>query len=155
MKRHDDAKLAISRALELSPNHSLAKANLGMILTYAGEPEAAIDVLKQAMRLSPIFPGWFLSELARAFFQTGEYDQAVEALKRRLKDEPDSGEALILLAASESAAGRIDEAGAALDSFLEPRPAYTQRQYASGEFYRRSEDLARVLNALDAAGLPQ
>jgi adenylate cyclase len=155
LKRHDDARLAISKALELSPNHSLGKAHLGMILTYAGEPEAAINVFKEAMRLSPIYPDWFLSELARAYFLTGHYEQAIEALQRRLQHVPNSGEALILLAASESAAGRLDKAKAALDMFLAPRPAYTLRHYASGEFFKKPEDLNRVLEALRKAGLPE
>jgi hypothetical protein len=35
-----------------------------------------------------------------------------------------------------SAAGRDAEARAALARFIEPRPAYTVRDYAAGEFYR-------------------
>jgi tetratricopeptide (TPR) repeat protein len=155
LKRHDDARLAVSKALDLSPNHALAKANLGMILTYAGEPDAAINVFNEALRLSPIPPGWFLSELARAYFQAGRYDEAIEALQRRLQHDPNSGEALILRAASESAAGRLDKAKAALDKFLAPRPAYTLRHYAGGEFFKNPEDLNRVLEALRRAGLPE
>ena len=155
LKRHDDARLAVAKALALSPNHSLAKANLGMILTYSGEPEAAIGMFEEAMRLSPIYPGWYSSELARAYFLMGRYDQAVEALQRRLRGEPNSGEALVLLAASESAAGRLDRAKAALDRFLAPRAHYTLRHYASGEFYKNPEDLNRVLAALHKAGLPE
>jgi len=155
VNRHEDAKLAIMKALDLSPNHSLAKANLGMVLTYSGEAEAAIPALKEAMRQSPIYPDWFLSELARAYFQTGRYDEAVQVLERRLQRDPNSGEALILLAAAQSSAGRLGEAKAALAKFLEPRPAYTLRHYASGEFYKNTEDLDRVLDALRKAGLPE
>jgi adenylate cyclase len=154
LKRHDDAMLAISKALDLSPNHPLAKAHLGMILTYGGQPEAAINVFKEAMRLSPIYPDWFLSELARAYFLTGRYDEATDALQQRLQRDPTSGEALILLAASESAAGRMDTARDALGKFLEPRPAYTLSQYASGEFYKSPDNLKPVLDALRKAGLP-
>ena len=154
LKRHDDARLAVSKALDLSPNHSLAKANLGMILTYGGEPEAAINVFKEAMRLSPIYPDWFLSELARAYFLTGRYDEAIDALQLRLQRDPNSGEALILLAASESAAGRLDDAKDALGKFLEPRPTYTLSHYARGEFYKSPDDLKLVLDALRKAGLP-
>jgi adenylate cyclase len=154
LKRHDDARLAATKALELSPNHSLAKANLGMVLAYSGQPEAAINVFKEAMRLSPIYPDWFLSELARAYFLTGRYEEATAALQQRLRNDPKSGEALILLAASESAAGRSDKAKAALARFLEPRPSYTLKVYAHGEFYKNPEDLNRVLDALRKAGLP-
>ena len=155
LKRHDDAELAISKALDLSPNHPLAKAHLGMILTYGGRPEAAINVFKEAMRLSPIYPDWFLSELARAYFLTGRYSEAIEALQRRLQHDPNSGEALILLAASESAAGRLDKARSALAKYLEPRPSYTLSHYARGEFYKSPDDLIPVLDALRKAGLPE
>jgi TolB-like protein/DNA-binding winged helix-turn-helix (wHTH) protein len=155
LKRHDDARLAVAKALNLSPNHSLAKASLGMILTYAGEPGPAINVFKEAMRLSPIYPNWFLSELARAYFLIGSYEEAIKVLQERLQHDPHSGEALILLTASESAAGRPDNAKVALDKFLAPRPAYTLRHYASGEFFKNPGDLNRVLEALRNAGLPE
>lgn len=155
LKRHEDARLAIAKALDLSPNHSLGMAHLGMILTYAGEPQAAIKVFHDAMRLSPVYPDWFLSELARAYFLLGRYDEAIERLQRRLQHDPGGGEALILLAASQSAAGRLDMAKAALDKFLAPRPSYSLQQYASGEFFKNPEDLNRVLEALRKAGLPE
>jgi len=155
VNRHDDAMLAVKKALDLSPSHSLSKANMGMILTYSGEAEAAIPVLKEAMRLSPIYPDWFLSELARAYFQTGRFEDAVQVLKRHLENDPRSGEALILLAAAQSSAGRLSDAKAALAKFLEPRPAYTLRLYARGEFYKNPEDLDRVLDALRKVGLPE
>jgi adenylate cyclase len=153
--RHDDALLSIRKALDLSPSHSLAQANLGMILTYSGEPDAAIPVLKEAMRLSPTYSAWFLNELARAHLQTGSYDEAIQILHKCLEREPDNGEGLILLTAAYSAAGRLDEARAALTRFLGPRPAYTLRHYATGEFYRNRQDLDRMLEALRTAGLPE
>jgi Flp pilus assembly protein TadD len=153
VKRHEDAKVAIAKALELSPNHSLAKANRGMILTYSGEPDGAIAELKEAMRLSPVYPDWFLSELGRAYFQNGRYEEAIDVLSRRLRHNPESGEALVLLAAAASAAGRKDEAKLALSKFLAPRPNYTLQQYSAGEFYKNPDDLQRVIDALRKAGL--
>jgi adenylate cyclase len=153
VKRHDDARLAVGKALELSPNHSLAKANLGMILTYSGEPDAAIVQLREAMRLSPVYPDWFLSELGRAYFQAGRHVDAINALTQAVRRNPESGEALVLLAAAMGAAGRQNEARAALSKFLTPRPAYTIRQYSAGEFYKNPADLERVVSALHSAGL--
>ena len=155
LRQHEAALVAVRKALELSPNHSLAKANLGMTLTYAGEPEAAITALKEAMRLSPLYPDWFLGELGRAYFQTGRHEEAIEVLTERLRQNPDSGEALVLLATAASAAGRPEQARQALAEFLEPRPSYTLAQYADGEFYKDPEDLQRVLDALRDAGLPE
>ncbi|HXF53083.1 MAG TPA: adenylate/guanylate cyclase domain-containing protein [Hyphomicrobiaceae bacterium] len=154
LHQHEAALVALRKALDLSPNHSLAKAHLGMTLTYAGEPEAGIAQLKEAMRLSPLYPDWFLGELGRAYFQVGRYEEAIDVLTRRLRHNPDSGEALVLLAAAASAAGRDDEARRALSKFLTPRPAYTLKHYSAGEFYKNPSDLQRVLEALRNAGLP-
>jgi len=155
LRQHEPALAAARKALDLSPNHSVAKANLGMALTYAGEPETAISALKEATRLSPLFPDWFLGELGRAYFQTERYEDAIEVLRERLRQNPESGEALVLLAAAESAVGRQEQAKEALAKFLEPRPSYSLRQYAAGEFYRDSADLQHVLDALRRAGLPE
>lgn len=154
LREHDAALVAVRKAVALSPNHSLARASLGMTLTYAGEPEAAIVELREAIRLSPLYPDWFLGELGRAYFQAGRYDEAIKVLSERVRQDSDSGEALVLLAAADSAAGRPEQAKEALAKFLEPRPSYTLRQYAGGEFYKRPEDLQRVLDALRNAGLP-
>ena len=155
LHQHEAALAAVRKAVALSPSHSLAKANLGMILTYAGEPELAIARLKEAMRLSPVYPDWFLGELGRAYFQAGRYGEAADVLNRRLQLSPESGEALVLLAAAANAAGRPEEAKRALAKFLEPRPGYTLEQYAAGEYYKNPEDLQRVLDALRKAGMPE
>ena len=70
IRDYDDAIAYTEKAISLNPNHSLAKASLGMILTYAGMPEKSVPLLQDAMRLSPYYPDWFLGELARAYFQT-------------------------------------------------------------------------------------
>ncbi len=51
--------------------------------------------------------------------------------------------------------GREKEAKAELEEFLEPRPYYTLRHYAQGEFYKNPEDLDYVLDGLRKAGLPE
>jgi TolB-like protein/class 3 adenylate cyclase/Flp pilus assembly protein TadD len=153
--QHADATAYAEKAVAISPSHSLAIATLAMVRNYAGQPQEAIPLLHKAMRLSPYYPDWFLGELGRAYFQSGQLDAAIRSLNQRLVRSPNNGEALVLLAASLSAAGREAEARAALARFIEPRPAYTVRDYAAGEFYRDRVDLERVLAALRRAGLPE
>ncbi len=107
------------------------------------------------MRLSPYYPDWYLGELGRAYLLTGQHDEAIDALKHRLRRNPNSGEAHVLLAAAYGKLGRENEAQAALAEFLKPRPYYTLRHYAQGEFYKNTEDLERVLDGLRKAGLPE
>ena len=153
--QHDQAIAYGERAIALSPNHSVAIALLGLTMNYSGEPEKAIVLLQKAMRLSPYYQDWYLGELGRAYYLTDQYQEALDALQQRLRRNPNSSEAHVLLAATYGKLDRLDEARAALAKFLEPRPYYTLRHYAAGEFYRISNDLNRVLDGLRIAGLPE
>ena len=155
VNRHDEALAYAEKAVNLSPNFAIAKASLGMNQTYAGGPEKAIISLQSAMRLSPYYPEWFLKELGRAYFQSGRYDDAIDALKQHLRRNPEGGGAQILLAAAYAAKGQDEQARLAMDAFLETRPYYTLKHYAEGEFYRDPDDLNRVLDALRTAELPE
>jgi adenylate cyclase len=153
LKEHDEAIVFAEKAIALSPNDSSNLAGLAFILNYAGEPEKAIPLLDNAMRLSPYYPDWYLGELGRAYILTAQYQEAIAALAQRLRRNPNSGEAQVLLAAAYGASNRNEEARATLAQFLKPRPGYTLGRYAQGEFYKNPEDLKRVLNGLRNAGL--
>lgn len=111
--------------------------------------------LKDAMRLSPYYPDWFLKELGRAYFQIGRFDEAVASLELRHRRSTTDADSQILLAASYAATGKGDEARTTLSAFLEKRPYYTVKHYADGEFYRDPDHLKGVLDALRKAGLPE
>jgi TolB-like protein/Flp pilus assembly protein TadD len=155
LRQHDEAIAYIEKAIDLSPNYSTHIAFLAFIKNYTGEPEQAIVLLQKAMRLSPYYPDWYLGELGRAYLLAGRYEEAIAALKQRLERDPDNGEAHVLLAAAYGKLGRKGEARAALEEFLKPRPYYTLRHYAQGEFYKDESDLAHVLDGLRKAGLPE
>ena len=155
LRRHDQALAYMEKAIDLSPNNSENIATLAFILNYSGAPVKAISLLGKAMRLSPYYPDWYLGELGRAYLLTEQYDEAIEALRQRLRRNPESGEAHVLLAAAYGKLGREAEAQAALAEFLEPRPYYTLKHYAQGEFYKNPEDLDYVLDGLRKAGLPE
>jgi len=48
-----------------------------------GQPEEAIQRIKQAMRLNPYHPNWYLLILAGAqFFAARDYEGAIETLRQ-------------------------------------------------------------------------
>jgi adenylate cyclase len=69
----DKAISELEIARDLFPNNAEINAGLGMILNAAGKPEDAINVLKNAMRLSPIPPSWYLENLGGAYRLTGVF----------------------------------------------------------------------------------
>ncbi len=83
------AEALLRRAIELNPSLPLAYAQLGGTLYLRGEPEAAIEPLMTAIRLSPndqqLF--YFRGELAASHVMLGNYtlalDEAEASLARR------------------------------------------------------------------------
>jgi len=65
------------KAVELEPNGADCQAWLGMGLFFADRLAEAIQVLKKAIRLNPIAPGWYLHNLAGAYRNLGQYDEAI------------------------------------------------------------------------------
>ena len=67
-REHDEALNASERALEHRPSCPWAYVLKGNICNYTGNPSEAIDLAKQAIRLTPLFPPLFPAVLA-----TGHY----------------------------------------------------------------------------------
>jgi adenylate cyclase len=57
---------------------------LGLSLYYGGKSERALDVFDSAFALDPYHPDVYLHFQAQAYFQLGQFEKAVEILKRRL-----------------------------------------------------------------------
>ena len=87
---HDRSISALEFATQLHPGLADAYRMLGEILAFAGRSGDAIANLEKAMRLSPIYPGWFLGQLGMAYRLTGQYDEAIKALKRFRDRSPEN-----------------------------------------------------------------
>jgi TolB-like protein len=154
-----DAGLAlINRATKINPNSWTAWRYSGEIKLWLGEPEAALEHLAHAERLSPVDP--CISELwslmAHAYFMAERYDAAASCAARvslGLRDFPAGWR---ISAASAARAGRGEQAGLALARLRELTPALrvsTLRSFLGP--YRRPEDVARYQEGLRQAGLPE
>ena len=77
----DEAVEIAQRAVSLSPNHTASVAALAVALARAGKHEEHHKQIKRAMRLSPIYPAWYLSDLGASCFALGKYEEAVTAFR--------------------------------------------------------------------------
>ena len=84
----DEAVAHGTRAIELEPNAADATATLAMTLAWCGRPEESIELLKRAMRLSPIPSAWYLAVLAHAYRLMQRYDEAIDVYKQAIALAP-------------------------------------------------------------------
>ena len=152
----------IDRALQLNPNLAEAWHFSGWVRIYLGEPEAAIEHLAHAMRLSPLDPLTFVTQMAIAFahFFAGRYDDASSWAEKALatsppglRERPVYHPALLIAAASNSLAGRLEEARNAIARLRQLNPTPHISNLKNQIPLRRPEDLARYTEGLRKAGL--
>ena len=152
----------IDRALQLNPNLAEAWHFSGWVKIYLGEPEAAIEHLTHAMRLSPLDPLTFVAQMAIAFgyFFAGRNDdasiwaeKALATSPPGLRERPVYHPALLIAAASNSLAGRLEEASNAITRLRQLNPTPHIANLKNQIPLRRPEDLARYAEGLRKAGL--
>ena len=154
----DAGRAFIDRALVLNPNQAAAWFFSGWTRIWGGEPDAAIEHLARAMRLSPLDPRIHAmrSATAHAHFFAGRYDEASSWAAKALREFPDFYGGLRISAASHALAGRPEQAQKMLARLRQLDPALRASNLRDGLGpFRRPEDLARYEEGLRRAGLPE
>ena len=152
-RQYEKAIAAGERAVSISPNGAHYNAFFAVILRYAGRPEESIELTKKAMRLSPIYPAWFLASLGFGYRMTGQYEEAIEALRGCLERNPEHVPSYIHLVIAYSQLNRLEEAQAVVPEILKRRPKFSLKKFAKSQFYKDPAETERMLDALRTAGL--
>ncbi len=76
-KELDRAQNEFGKAFELNPSFADAKADWGIRLAVMGRPRDGVALTREAMRLNPLYPGWYHFTLAADALQRGEFARAV------------------------------------------------------------------------------
>lgn len=153
--RHDwDGALEAARlATSARPSCDLSYGVAASVMRYVGEVDAAVEYANRAIRLSPLFSAWYESIMANAEFLGGNYDAAAEIAEGVVAMDEAQVDALLTLAAAQSALGRQRHATAALDHAKETRPGLNAESLRRDLPYRDPEALARFIAELEASGL--
>jgi len=119
-----DAQIEFERAIGLDRNHGLAAYQLGIVLAFRGQPEAAIPYIEKAIRLSPHDPNLavHLAALGGCQLLLGHIDQATDLLRRARAANPRYWYIHFWLAGALGFKGDLDEARAVLAKSIELRP---------------------------------
>ena len=152
-RQHEQAIAEVEKAIALDPNHADGFEKLGAALSWAGRPKEAIGLVKKAMRLNPMYPVWYLWSMGHAYFLTGQYEEAIAALKRVLNRNPNFYPAHFYLAASYSELGRKDEARAEVGELLRKWPECSLENARLRLPYKDQAVLERLFDAQRKASL--
>jgi predicted ATPase/DNA-binding CsgD family transcriptional regulator len=120
--------MAMAREVDDPVGQSLALADLAIAAEYAGDLDAALELVQRAEQI-PDLPGWIARKrsnlLAQMLTETGELDAAEDICSAALAMSRDAGDVwnqaavLILMADLDQRAGRFGEASARLQESLQ------------------------------------
>jgi len=154
--RVDEALASLRRAHELNPHSMATLSALGYVETMAGNAEKAVELLLQALRISPRDPTQFSMhlQLSQASLCLGQYANGVAYALLGIGEAPGVAALHAHLAANHVGLGEIAKARAALEEARRVGPGFVERGLAGGLAYHKPEHLRRVTTFLRiAAGL--
>jgi TolB-like protein/class 3 adenylate cyclase/Flp pilus assembly protein TadD len=148
----ESARLAVA----FGPSDAEAHATLALVLAYAGQPEQAVEAAETALRLNPKPPASVLLTAGLALLLDEQYDGAIEALEQARDLAPGLNEPIQFLTTAYGLAGRSEQAKHAVEVLLQRTPSASVQFYrVIWAHHRRPQDLARRLDGLRKAGLPE
>ena len=120
LRQWDVAISQVEKALTLDPNDPACHLTACYVMSYSGRPTEGMEYAKSGMRLDPLNPARYLAYMGYAHFCMGEWQEAIVAIEKALKLNPDVsvGTALIL-AAAYSHLGLTEEAKAAYQAYCQ------------------------------------
>ena len=150
------AAASLDRALALNPNAAHAWMTRGAIHAFRNQPEAAIEAIERARRLSPFDPHAFgyAANIAVAHLVARRFEQAIEWADRALPYQPRTVVGMRAKVVALAHLGRLDEARAELSRLLAVYPKLTIAGYREQAFMA-PEVLELYVDGLRLAGLPE
>ena len=142
-------KEAISLA-STAENHFL----LGQTYLYLGRAKDSIAQTQQAMRLSPLCPGYFLLNMIESHRILGQFEEALLWADRCIDKMPDSPLPVVRKVSLLSLAGHREEAEALAKRLLALEPNFSVDAWAKGQPFRNPEHIEPFVEALRQIGLP-
>ena len=153
---HEAAIESAHRAVEFGPSDAESHATLALVLAYAGRPAEAVEASETALRLNPKPPASVPLIAGLALFLDEQYDRAIEALTLARDLAPGLNELAEFLAMAYAQAGRLEQAKHEIQVVLQRVPSQNLQFYrVMYAHHRRPEDLARRVEGLRKAGLPE
>jgi tetratricopeptide (TPR) repeat protein len=152
------AEAVLDRGVMLNPNAAAAWTFKGNVLGLRNRPDAAIEAVERARRLSPYDTNSYFNAFstALAHLAARRFEDAIEWANRGLHDQPRSVTAMRVKTVAYVHLGRLDEARAELGRVLAIDPSLTIARYRAMLGSSVAPELFELVEAgLRGAGLPE
>ena len=143
------------KAVTLAPNHAFIMGIAAALLRSAGRSQDAIRRIKRAMRLSPIYPAWYLMVLGSAYSLIGDQDKGIAILQESVRREPESLIPKPWLVNALIEANLTDQARSVSADIKRIEPEFSRSNWAKALGFSDSQVVQRLLDNMARAGLPE
>ena len=151
-RRWEDAEAEFAVALKLDPNNADTWAVLSELMVLIGRPADALTAIERALRLNPHPPDLYYWFLGQSQYLVGQYDRAVQTLRREETYRTGSRRTL---AAGLAQLGRLDEARREAQMFMASNPHFTIRHWIESQAFRDDAACQHFVDGYRKAGLPE
>ncbi len=153
-RQHDEALSTCRSAREIRPNCPTANSTLANILHYCGHSNEAVEIMEEAIRISPMHPSWFQSGLAAAYREIGEVDKSIDAAKKGVQINSKDIDAHVILCGDYKFSGLLEDAKNSAREIINLDPHFSLDKYADTQPYKNEATLNRLIDDLREVGLP-
>lgn len=115
-----EAEVLYSEILAEEPNNASVLNLLGLLKIQSNMFEQAVELIKKAVELNPC--DYFCESLGRAYFESGDYENAVISYNKSLEFSPDNFDAWFNLGLAYKSRTKYDEAIEAYNCALKIKP---------------------------------
>ncbi len=150
----DRAKSEANMVLALNPSSSEAYSCLGSAYIFSGQPLEAIPMIELSIRLDPANTQQSLHLLGVAYLLAGKYETAAALLKQRILMVPNTDFSRVVLASALGHLGEIEEARRIWSELMAINSHYTFANHYARQPFANKDNVRRIADGLDRAGLP-
>ena len=153
-KDYKDARAAAEKSIEVAPNYADGYGLLGVINSWQGNAQQAIEYTRRGMRLNPYYTWEYLYTLGQAYYTLKDYDKAIEVLEDAQTRNPNVPQVKLFLAACYIRVGRQSDAEWVIEQLEVISPATTLSGIDKTLTFSNAATKKLLLADLQQAGLP-
>jgi Flp pilus assembly protein TadD len=142
LKKEDEARADLLKAIELKPKHAMYYYNHGMLLAWINEKDTALAEYNHAIKLDPLYAHAFYNR-ALIYFKQDKIDLALQDLGQVMVLTPDDGDPYFIRAVIAHQQWNYDEALVDLDRAIE-------RDTTQARFYQLRASIVELGNPASA-----